>query len=239
MTSGALEAYVSRLERELRRRGLRGRRIVDEAMNRWRRRRSIWRRHWQSRSTRSPKRHRPMAEWCGISLAINSSASSTTCNVEKTRVERSDDATPCPFGLTLGEAGSFRVERDGYVEIRLLSSIATDHTAAVAVLAHEVCHYVLESSGIRREEVLDNERLTDFCIFVVGFGGVFLDGFRRFGTDSRPGHRIGYLTDSGYANAHAGVRFLRERGRIRFHLPSTSCGRGWWLESTILILPIG
>jgi hypothetical protein len=97
-----------------------------------------------------------------------------------------------------GAAGLFRVV-DGWVRIEVDPFLARDFRVAAAILAHETAHYVLEYNGIRRPDTQANERLTDIAMFVLGFGQVFLNGYRvQSGVAYRPGHRLGYLTDSEY-----------------------------------------
>jgi hypothetical protein len=107
-------------------------------------------------------------------------------------------------------AGQFH-EEDGWVTLKVGPNFIWDRAAAVAILAHETCHYILENSGIRESDYLRTERLTDICMFVCGFGGVFLDGYKRETAQSeyRKGHRLGYLSDDTYA-------FLKEEAdRLR------------------------
>jgi len=86
-----------------------------------------------------------------------------------------------------------------------------DQLAAQAILAHEVCHYILNNSGIRKSDTEQNERYTDLCMFVCGFGQIFLAGYKRETAQSeyRRGHRLGYLTDAEYEFAQQYVTQLR------------------------------
>jgi DnaJ C terminal domain len=105
--------------------------------------------------------------------------------------------------IAVGVGGQFAVDEEGWVTITVSPQFYNNKSAAHAVLAHEVCHYILDNSGIGRKEVAMNERLTDLCMFVCGFGRVFLAGYKRDSapTDARSGHQIGYLTDTEYAFA--------------------------------------
>jgi hypothetical protein len=106
-------------------------------------------------------------------------------------------------------AGQF-VEEDGWVKISVGKNFFDNMPAALAILCHEVCHYVLLASGIRERDRLENERLTDTAMFVFGLGGVFLSGYQqRAGTEYRAGHRLGYLTDAEYQYVEAYVSALR------------------------------
>jgi hypothetical protein len=106
-------------------------------------------------------------------------------------------------------AGTF-TEQDGWVKVAVDNKFFDDRAAAHAILAHELCHYVLFASGIREQVTLENERLTDAAMFVLGLGEVFLAGYQREAqTTYRPGHRLGYLTDEEYQYAAAYVSALR------------------------------
>jgi hypothetical protein len=110
------------------------------------------------------------------------------------------------------EAGLFTVDPQGWVKISVHQDFVKDNCLAQAILAHEVCHYILGNSGIRKSETILNERYTDLCMFVLGLGEVFLTGYKR-GADQPgypPGHRIGYLTDAEYEFAQRYVTQLRQ-----------------------------
>jgi hypothetical protein len=109
-------------------------------------------------------------------------------------------------------AGLFQVDEEGWVTIKVSEKFLQDTLAAQAILAHEVCHYVLENSGIRKNDFLLNERYTDMCMFVCGFGHIFTSGYKREIAQSeyRMGHRLGYLTDAEYERANSYVMQLRQ-----------------------------
>lgn len=113
-------------------------------------------------------------------------------------------------------AGMFKVDEEGWVKIELGANFFQDKLAAQAILAHEVCHYILENSGIRKSDEHLNERYTDLCMFICGFGEIFLAGYRRDAAqqDYRPGHRLGYLTNDEYQFAQRYVMQLRQSGEI-------------------------
>lgn len=114
---------------------------------------------------------------------------------------------------TPAAAGQFVVE-GGWVTIKLSPDFFGDRGAAQAILAHESCHYILNNSGFRKRDVALNERYTDICMFVCGFGKLFLDGYQKFpGQQYRPGHRLGYLSDMEYAFIYQYVVELRETYR--------------------------
>jgi hypothetical protein len=114
------------------------------------------------------------------------------------------------IGAFADTAGQFSVS-DGWVSIKIARHFLTDPKALRAILVHELCHYILESSGKRKTNYEDNERLTDVCMFVCGLGQIFLDGYRRENSrqEYRDGHRLGYLTDAEYAFAAEYVLQLR------------------------------
>ncbi len=108
--------------------------------------------------------------------------------------------------------GQFEVDEEGWVTITVSPTFFNDKLAAQAILAHEVCHYILENSGIYYRDVELNERYTDLCMFVCGFGLVFKSGYQRQPAQNeyRPGHRLGYLTDAEYEFADRYVQQLRK-----------------------------
>jgi hypothetical protein len=65
-------------------------------------------------------------------------------------------------------AGQFEVDEEGWVTIRVSPDFERDLPAARAILAHEVCHYILENRGIRQPNFELNERDTDLCMFICG-----------------------------------------------------------------------
>jgi hypothetical protein len=109
-------------------------------------------------------------------------------------------------------AGQFEVDEKGWVTIRVSPDFCHDRLAAQAILAHEACHYILGQSGIWHRDTQLNERYTDLCMFICGFGQVFLKGYKRDLAQSpnRQGHRLGYLTDAEYRFASQYVAELRQ-----------------------------
>lgn len=112
-------------------------------------------------------------------------------------------------------AGLFQVDEEGWVTIKVGRTFFGDRLAARAILAHEVCHYILENSGIRKDDFLLNERYTDLCMFVCGFGEIFTSGYKREMAQSeyRSGHRLGYLSDAEYQHATSYVMQLRQTNK--------------------------
>jgi hypothetical protein len=132
-------------------------------------------------------------------------------------------------GSLIDAGGQFETS-DGWVSVKLANHLLMDRKAIRAILAHEVCHYILANSGIRESDVLENERLTDLCMFTCGLGKLFLEGYKREGAqrEYRPGHRLGYLTDAEYNFASKYVLELRTTNSLR--LPT----RGEELERRLI-----
>ena len=122
---------------------------------------------------------------------------------------------PHPLATSVG---LFQVDEDGWVTIKLRSDFFEDKLAAQAILAHEACHYILINSGIRKSDFKENERYTDLCMFVCGFGQIFMAGYKREASqhEYRPGHRLGYLTDAEYEFANHYVLQLRQSNELKF-----------------------
>ncbi|MFS8086815.1 MAG: hypothetical protein ACMG6H_14370, partial [Acidobacteriota bacterium] len=119
-------------------------------------------------------------------------------------------------GSLIDAGGQFKVS-DGWVSVKIANYLLMDRQAVRAILAHEICHYVLENSGIREEDHEQNERLTDLCMFVCGLGDLFLGGYKResIHNEYRPGHRLGYLTDAEYGFASKYVLELRTNNSLQ------------------------
>ncbi len=116
------------------------------------------------------------------------------------------------YDLTpINTAGQFKVDGEGWVTITIDQAYKYDKQSSLSILAHELCHYVLESSGIRKADTLDNERMTDVCMFVLGFGDIYLQGYWRNKINSPNGKalRFGYLDDGDYQMLANHVKMLR------------------------------
>ena len=90
-------------------------------------------------------------------------------------------------------AGAFHELEDRRVKITIDPSLQNKPRAALAVLAHELCHYILRSNDIRKEPTLMDEKLTDVSMFVLGFGELFWEGQK-----SLSGKTLGYLPQDQY-----------------------------------------
>jgi hypothetical protein len=113
-------------------------------------------------------------------------------------------------------AGAFEVDSEGWVKIGVSQDFMSDNLAAQAILAHEICHYILGNAGLCKPDTYEDERYTDLCMFVLGFDEVFLNGYNRPASQSeyRPGHHLGYLTDDEYQLARQYVKQLRQTSEI-------------------------
>lgn len=111
-----------------------------------------------------------------------------------------------------GAGGQFVIDEKNAVSIHVDNRFFEDLVATQAILAHEVCHYILESSGFRYPNTEINERYTDVCMFICGFGTIFLAGYKHelAFSNYRMGHRLGYLSDDEYQIVDRFVLRLRE-----------------------------
>lgn len=124
--------------------------------------------------------------------------------------------TPRIVTERLCEAAGQFVDEAGWVKIVVGVQFFDDAAAARAILCHELCHYVLEASGIRERSTSENERLTDAAMFVFGLGDIFIAGYRRAaGRQYRTGHRLGYLSDDEYRYVDCYVSTLRTSGEAQ------------------------
>lgn len=119
-------------------------------------------------------------------------------------------------------AGCFQVDEHGYASIKVDQQFMDDRSSTLAILSHEICHYILENSGIRKANTYENEIQTDICMFVIGFGELFLRGYKRdlAMSNFRMGHKLGYLEDQEYWNLNRYVRNLRTKNDHTLNLPS-------------------
>ncbi len=75
-------------------------------------------------------------------------------------------------------AGLYTVDGEGWVTIDVHRRHTEDIEAAAAVLCHEICHHILDVSAFPhdKQDIPEAERITDLCMYVVGFAGVFHRG---------------------------------------------------------------
>jgi hypothetical protein len=98
-------------------------------------------------------------------------------------------------------AGQFVVD-EGWTSIEIARDFIDTPRAVWLIMAHEVCHHILEQSGLaNRNNRLANERQTDLLMFVCGFGQLAKNGYemtQHFQSGFVRSH-LGYLA----ANEHA------------------------------------
>lgn len=114
-------------------------------------------------------------------------------------------------------AGQFIVDEEGWVSINVSPTFECDRITAHAILAHEMCHYILENTGLRKANTEENERFTDLCMFICGFGQIFLAGYKSSAKSLltyRQGHRLGYLSDTEYKWAETFVHQIRQSNNL-------------------------
>src|SRR5262249_59180570 len=66
----------------------------------------------------------------------------------------------CWSVFEFGVVGGFVVESDGWVRIEIHPRYRGNIRVIRAILVHELCHYILENSGLREKDRLKNERVT-------------------------------------------------------------------------------
>lgn len=125
------------------------------------------------------------------------------------RIPDVDSGYEANTGGTFGSKG-------GWATMTISTALNGNQKAIRAVLAHEVCHYVLNCSAIREEDPEWNEKLTDLCMFVLGLGEIFLDGYKtEVAKESyRVGHRLGYLSEREYRFADQYLKQIRSNVRL-------------------------
>lgn len=104
-------------------------------------------------------------------------------------------------------AGSFTVDSSGFVIIRIAPYLLQEARLRHLVLAHEVCHHLLEQAGVADHANLElNERMTDLAMFVCGFGQVALEGWA---ISQLTPETVGYLTTAEQDHAQKWVLAAR------------------------------
>lgn len=79
------------------------------------------------------------------------------------------------FSKEIDSPGLF-ILKDSKTKILVNSKYKNNSTACAAILAHEICHLVLNSQGIRENDVYENELLTDYATVYLGMGVLVLNG---------------------------------------------------------------
>ncbi len=79
-----------------------------------------------------------------------------------------------------GSAGRYVCGTEGnFIEVRILQDTKTNEV--LATLIHECMHYYLRTSGIRFDDTIWNEILTDTATIYFGFGEIINRGYVRVG----------------------------------------------------------
>lgn len=115
-------------------------------------------------------------------------------------------------------AGAFSVDEEGWTRIEISRDLIDIPRAVWLVMAHEICHHVLEQSGLSdRADRLRNERQTDLLMFVCGFGQLARNGYQaaqRFGSAFSRSH-LGYLQPSEHEFAFEWVLAARSANKLQ------------------------
>jgi hypothetical protein len=114
-------------------------------------------------------------------------------------------------------AGRFVVDHEGWTKIELSRDFLDIPRAAWLILAHEVCHHIIEQSGLaNRQSQIANERQTDLLMFVCGYGELARNGYevgRQLGSAYVRSH-LGYLTPQEHEFAFEWVIAARVRNGL-------------------------
>ena len=62
--------------------------------------------------------------------------------------------------------------------------------------------------------MLENEKLTDVCMFVMGYGEIFLSGYKYHSVTYRTNHKLGYLKTKDYLELNKYIKYLRENVNV-------------------------
>ncbi len=102
--------------------------------------------------------------------------------------------------MSAGVDGRFVVDEKGWVTIAISPDFSNDRPAAMAILAHEVCHYILDNRRVSHPDPELNDRYTDLFMFVCGFSQIFLAGYQPDSVQNeyRHGHLMGHFSSAEY-----------------------------------------
>ena len=78
-----------------------------------------------------------------------------------------------------GTAGSYENTYSKTPNIELCPSIKDYPDCCAATICHEMSHHWLNINYIKYSNTLQNEFLTDICVFYLGLGKVYLNGFNK------------------------------------------------------------
>lgn len=102
--------------------------------------------------------------------------------------------------------------RFGKVKIHLSTRYKNNGNATIAILAHEICHKLLEYHGLyfpEQELVWKNEVYTDLCTIYVGFTQMIVNGYKTTVGDVT--FELGYLTHSTFEQTISIVELVQGR----------------------------
>jgi hypothetical protein len=96
--------------------------------------------------------------------------------------------------------------------IRIHPYYAGKPSALIAILCHELAHFILDHNGLRKDKRSENEKLTDLFVFRCGQGLIYLQGVRdvTHQGEQRIESKLGYLSLGEMAYAH--VRCTAQHG---------------------------
>lgn len=131
-----------------------------------------------------------------------------------------------------GTAGHIQLDNSLDVYIEISSEFKNSPHAVLTIIAHELCHKVLQINNIALLPEFDNEVLTDLAVIYFGLGKIML-----MGCESNS-HRIGYLQRHEYAFVYMLNAILRNltKDEIKFGLPEEIIKK---LSLDLLILDYG
>lgn len=88
--------------------------------------------------------------------------------------------------------------------IRIHPDYIDNHFALASILCHELAHFILDHNGLRKDDRIENEKLTDLFVFKCGQGLIYLQGIVdvKIKNGQSVESRLGYLSLEEMAYAH-------------------------------------
>jgi len=83
------------------------------------------------------------------------------------------------FSESIESPGEFMIN-NGKAKITINEKYKNNSSACAAILAHEICHFVLAIRDTTENNIYENERLTDFATVYFGLGVLVLNGKHIF-----------------------------------------------------------
>lgn len=100
--------------------------------------------------------------------------------------------------------------RSGAIEIQLSPRYKNNGYATIAILAHEICHKLLEFHGLYFPGMTKiNETYTDLCTIYVGFTQMIVNGYNT--TVGNTTFSLGYLTEETFERTISIVELIQGR----------------------------